>query len=115
MPISRSDCAVLVRQVQTLLRERAPDVFELVALVSEEEVDPRHYLMTLLAKVTRVYSERSGGAHGDVLDRINEYVHLPDGSPVRGVSVLLTPVEQEIYGVEEYDLAELPDRSEFVA
>jgi hypothetical protein len=53
--------------------------------------------------------------HGLILDRINHFVRLEDGSPVRGLSVVLSPAEQELYGVREVNLAELPDRSRFLA
>ena len=45
---------------------------------------------------------------------MNRFVRLPDGGPIRGISVALTPAEMERYGTEEVNLAELPDRSEFL-
>ena len=77
--------------------------------------DPQHYLVDLLSKIQRIYAERSGGMHSSILDTINHFVRLEDGSPVRGLSVMLSPVEREIYGAEEMNLAELPDRREFLA
>src|SRR5690242_14799808 len=61
------------------------------------------------------YSERSGGMYAPVLDRINHFVRLKDGSPVRGISVALSPIEMELYETEEVNLAELQDRSGFLA
>ena len=63
--------------------------------------------MALLSTIQHVYAERSGGAQGQILDSVNRYVRLPDGRPVRGLSVALTPAEREVYGTEEVSLAEL--------
>jgi hypothetical protein len=115
MPLGRSDCAELVRQVQLLLREYDPSSFETVLHGVEPADDPRRYLVGLLQAVRHVYAERSGGMHGQILDSVNRYVRLPDGRPVRGLSVSLTPMEREVYGSEEVNLAELPDRSEFIS
>jgi hypothetical protein len=115
MPLSRTDCADLVRRVQLLLGEYDPGSFETVLRGVEQSDDPRRYLTALLQTVRRVYTERSGGMHGQILDSVNRYVRLPDGQPVRGISVSLTGMEREIYGTEEVNLAELPDRSEFTA
>lgn len=61
-----------------------------------------------------IYSERSGGSYGPVLDRINRFVRLEDGSAIRGLSVELSPAESELYGTREVNLAELPDHSVFL-
>lgn len=72
-------------------------------------------MIELLQTIRRIYAERSGGLHGPILDRMNHFVRLPDQSPIRGISVLLTPGEAERYGTGEVNLAELPDRSDFLA
>ena len=82
---------------------------------AERPNDPRRYVIELLRTIRRMYAERSGGMHGPILDRMNHFVRLPDGGPIRGISVALTPAEMERYGTEEVNLAELPDRSDFLA
>ncbi len=114
MPLSRSDCAVLVRQIQNLLREHDPATVETVLHAYEHPEDPRRHLILLLQIIGKFYSERSGGQYAPLLDSVNRYVRLPDGSPVRGLSVSLTPADRELYGREEISLAALPDRSEFI-
>jgi hypothetical protein len=69
----------------------------------------------LLRTIRHLYAERSGGVHGVILDRINHFVRLPDGGPIRGITVALTPAEMERYRTVEVNLAELPDRSDFLA
>jgi hypothetical protein len=114
MPLDRSDCANLVRQVQNLLREYDPAAFETILRAYTHPDDPRRHLILLLQIVGKVYSERSGGQYSPILDSLNHFVRLEDGGPVRGLSVSLTPSDREIYGREEISLAELPDRTEFV-
>jgi hypothetical protein len=114
MPLSRQDCVDLIRGIERLLREYDPAVLDLVFRATEPRDDPRQYLVQLLGTITRIYSERSGGTYGSILDRINHFVRLQDGTPVRGVSVVLSPAERELYGTDELNLAQLPDRSEFV-
>lgn len=101
MPLSRRDCADLIRHIQGLLREYDPVSFETVLRgVDSSPEDPRRYLMALLSTIQHVYAERSGGEQGRILDSVNRYVRLPDGRPVRGLSVALTPGEREVYGTE---------------
>lgn len=115
MPLSRQDCVELIRHLEGLLREYDPGSVELVMRATERYEEPPRYLDELLRTIRRVYSERSGGMHGPILDRINHFVRLENGSPVRGISVVLSPAERERYAAEEVNLAELPDRSEFLA
>jgi hypothetical protein len=115
MALNRQDCIELTRQIERLLREFDPGSFELVMGAAERPNDPRRYVIELLRTIRRMYAERSGGMHGPILDRMNHFVRLPDGGPIRGISVALTPAEMERYGTEEVNLAELPDRSDFLA
>jgi hypothetical protein len=115
MALTRQDCVELVREIEGLLREYDPGFLDLVLRATERYNDPQRYLVELLATVRRIYSERSGGMHGPILDTLNHFVRLQDGSPIRGVTVTLSPVERELYGRDEMSLAELPDRSDFIA
>jgi hypothetical protein len=115
MALTRQDCVTLVREIERLLREYDPGSLDLVVRSTERDDDPRQYVVNLLRTTSRVYSERSGGMHGPILNSINHFVRLPDGSPIRGISVALSPPERELYDTDEINLAELPDRSEFLA
>ena len=114
MALTQQDCVELLREVEGLLREYDPGSLELVFRAAERYDDPRRYLIEFLTTIRRIYSERSGGIEGAILNRINHFVRLEDGSPIRALSVALSPVERELYGREEFNLAELPDRSEFI-
>jgi hypothetical protein len=114
MGLSREDCVLLTRQIEGLIREYDPVALEPVLNSTERYDDPRRYVTGLLRTLMRYYSERSGGRHGPILDRVNRYVRQADGSPVRGISVELTPGERERYQLDEVNFAGLPDRNEFV-
>lgn len=115
MPLGRQDCIELTREVEQLLQQFDPASLELVLRSTERYNDPRRYFVELLRTIRHLYAERSGGMHGIILDRMNHFVRLSDGGPIRGISVTLTPAERERYGTEEVNLAELPDRSGFLA
>src|SRR5690242_10474593 len=114
MPLSRQDCVVLARDIEGLLREYDPSSLDLILRATERPEDPRRYVIELLRTVSRVYAEQSGGMYGPVLDRMNHFLRLEDGSPVRGISVALSPAERELYDSDEVNLAELQDRSGFL-
>jgi hypothetical protein len=115
MALTRQDCVVLVREIEGLLREYDPGSLDLVVRSTERDNDPRRYVVRLLRTITKVYSERSGGMAGPILNTMNHFVRLADDSPIRGISVALSPAERELYDTDEINLAELPDRSEFLA
>ena len=115
MPLSREDCVVLVRVIEGLFREYDPSALGTVLRASEGYDDPREYVIALLRTTSKFYSERSAGMYAPVLDKINHFVRLQDGSPVLGISVALSGVEQELYGTDAINLAELPDRSAFLS
>ncbi len=114
MPLSREDIIDLTRYIEGLLRQYDPGAYELIIRSAERVNDPARNLQVLLQTLLRFYRERSGGEHGRILDRINHYVRLPDGNPVRSLSVVLTPAERETYQTEEIELAVLPDRTSFL-
>jgi len=68
----------------------------------------------VLGTLIRFYKERSGGEQARILDALNHYVRRPDGGPIQGLSVELSPAEQELYRRREVDLAVLPDRTKFL-
>jgi len=104
----------LVREIEGLLRGYDPGALEVVLGGIDRHNEPRRYLIGLLRSIGRVYSSRSSGTHGRTLDALNQFVKLQDGTPIRGISVELSPVERRVYERDEISLAELPDRSAFL-
>lgn len=115
MALNRQDCAELTREIEEMLREYDPGSYELISRGVQSVDDPRRYLVVLMETIRSFYSERSRGRLGEILNGINHFVRLPDESPVRGISVELSPREREEYHTDEVNLAELPDRSTFLA
>lgn len=114
MPLTRQDSVELIREIEGLLREYDPGSLELVLRATEQSEDPRRNLVSFLATIRRIYAERSSGEQSAILDQINHFVRQEDGQPIRGISVELSPLERELSGREEFNLAELPDRSAFI-
>lgn len=115
MALDRQDCVELIREVEKLVSQYDPASLDIIVGASGRSDDPMRHIVDLLQAVHRVYSERSGGMYEEILDRMNHYVRLEDGSPIRGLSVELSPLEREVFQRDEISLAELPDRSDFLA
>lgn len=115
MALNREECLDLLRYVQHQLADVDRPSFELLSQSFEHSEDPRRALVSYLDTLIKVEAERSSGSYGWVLDYLNRYVRTDDGGPVRSIRVVLSSQEYELYGVEVLDLAELPDRSEFIA
>ena len=114
MPLSREDAIELTQFVERLLLQYDPGSYELVMRSTDRTDDPRRNLIILLGTLIRFYKEHSGGEQARILDAINHYVRLPDGRQIQGLSVELSPAEQELYQRREVDLAVLPDRTKFL-
>lgn len=113
--MNRDECLDLLRYVQRQLADVDRPSFELLSQSFEHSEDPRRALVSYLDTLIKVEAERSSGSYGWVLDYLNRYVRTEDGGPVRSIRVVLSSQEYELYGVEVLDLAELPNRSEFIA
>jgi len=113
--LDREDWLDLLRYMQAQLADHDPRGYELLAGSFEHSDDPRRALLSYIDTLIKVTAERSGGSHGWVLDYLNQYVRTEDGGPIRSIRVQLSEQEAELYGVPAVELAELPDRSEFIA
>jgi hypothetical protein len=113
--MDREDFTNISREITRLLLMLDPAAADIVLRAAGSSEDPRAYAVALLEVSANVYAERSSGENSAILNRMNHYVSLEDGSPIRSLTVVLSPQEREIYSIEEIDLAQLPDRSEFVA
>lgn len=115
MALSRKDWIDITRHLQQHVREADPYVFELLARHVEPRDDPRHYLVGYLDGLIKVMAERSSGSHGRVLNELNQWIRTEQGGLIRGIRLVLSPSERELYQREYVDLASLPDRSVFIA
>lgn len=114
MPLSREDHVAILRHLRTELRRTDPELQALVAEHVEPHDDPSRYLLDYISVLARVMSERSAGAHGRILNLLNQAVRTEDGGPIRGVRVELSPAERDLLQFDHVDLAALPDRTEIV-
>ncbi|SRR5258708_4619631 len=114
MSLSVEDHIAILRHLESELRTIDPELHALVVQHIESSQDPRRYLLDYLSVLTRVMSERSAGAHGRILNLLNQSIRTEPGGPIRGVRLELGPTEREVVRREHVDLAELPDRTEIV-
>lgn len=115
MAMSRGDYREVADHLHRVLREMDPEVFELLVQHVKPTEDSRRHLLRSLEALMQIASERSGGSHGRVLDRVNAIIRTDRGSAVRGIRVVMTPEHRETWDIEAVDLARLPDRTEFIA
>lgn len=114
MALSHEDWIDITRHLQQQVHDADPEVFELLARHVERRNDPRRYLVDYIDVLVKVMSERSSGSHGRILNELNNWVRTEQGGPIRGIRLVLSPAEQELYRREYVDLASLPDRSAFI-
>ena len=115
MALSREEVLDITRYLQRTVSRVDRSAYGIAVEFTERVEDPRRYLLDFLLNLTKIYSERSAGAYPDILDRMNHFVSTSEGGPIKGVSVLLTSQERELYGTEEVSFAELPDRTELIS
>lgn len=115
MALRREDWVDITRHLQNQVRQADPEVFELLARHVEPWNEPERYLVSYLDTLIKVMSERSRGGHGRVLNELNAWIRTDEGGPIRGIRLLLSDSEGELYQREYVDLASLPDRSSFIA
>ena len=114
MALSRDDYLSILRYLQANLAESDPRVFEVVSSVFEQSRNPRRSVLHYLDLLEKVMAERSVGENGRILDLANRYIRTESGAPIQALTIQLSPQEQEMYEAERFDLARLPDRSEFI-
>jgi hypothetical protein len=114
MALSREDWIDITRHLQQHVRDADPEVFELLARHVDHWNDPQRYLIDYLDGLIKIMSERSSGSTGRILNELNHWVRTEEGGPVRGIRLVLSPAERELYRREFVDLASLPDRSAFI-
>ncbi len=114
MALTREDWIVITQHLQNHVRQADLEIFELLGQHVELSNDPQHYLVDYLGGLIKVMSERSGGSHGRVLNEMNKWIRVEKGGPIRGIRLLLSETEQDLYQGDYVDLASLPDRSDFI-
>ena len=115
MALRREDWINITRHLQNQVRQADPEVFELLARHVEPWNEPERYLVSYIDTLIKVMSERSQGGHGRVLNELNTWIRADEDGPIRGIRLILSDSERELYQREYVDLASLPDRTSFIA
>ena len=121
MTLKHEDYAAILRELRSKLRETDPDAADAVDRAADLEdrefsgsADLKAVVLRYLDVVMKVLSERSGGGSGRVLDLTNQYIRTEGGGPIEALTVELSPLDRELHQVSGFDLATLPDRTEFL-
>ena len=121
MTLSRHDYGAILRALESKLRETDPDAVAVVNRAADigdidvaQSTDLKRVVLRYLDALMKVLSERSAGGNGRILDLANRYIRTERGGPIEALTVELSPLEQELHGATNVDLATLPDRRIFL-
>lgn len=121
VPLHSDDYRVILRELQTRLRdvdsEAAVLVNRLVDLTStdfEGVGGPKRMVLHHIKATINVMSDRSSRHIPEILERANRYIDAKGRGSIEAVTIQFSPQEQELYGVRSFDLATLPDYSDFI-
>lgn len=111
MPLTLDDYKRLLKHFLAHVKMHDQVSYEhLMQFVQIEHMEPRQALLTCIRKYSYLVQPASKGTHGAVLRLLNENIQ----GDIRGINVLLSPPEQELYGRESLDLVPYVDKSRFV-
>ena len=111
MPLRNEDYHRILKHFLMWVRRRDEVGYEHLMRFAELDYErPRQALLHCIRKYSHTVRPASRGTHGAVLRALNAHI----GGEIDGISVMLSPAEQEIYGRETVDLVPRVDRTEFV-
>jgi hypothetical protein len=116
MPLSNDECLAVVRQLRAELREagRADIDENLSREFPRLMAEPRHAMVFYLKETIRALEGEAGRPYQHTLDLLRRHVHAETPDGIRGIKVMLSPREQELYGISEVALGLKPEMSEVI-
>lgn len=113
MALSDSDCLELLKHLQAKLREADPELFDRLGTITGY-IAPYEQLRNYLFGIVSVMKGRSSVTYRRVVTQLGQYITAPDSKAIEGINITLSPMEQQLYQMDEIELAQLPDNSEFI-
>ena len=111
MPLSNEDYQGLFKHFLKYVRRNDEVGYERLMHFAEFEYQqPRQALLDCILKYTHTVQPASKGTHGAVLRSLNANIK----GDIEGISVALSPGEQELYERKSIDLIPVVDKSKFV-
>jgi hypothetical protein len=114
MPLSNAQYQDVLRHFLMWVRRKDPVGFETLMRYAEIDVERglnRETLLRAIKTYAHTMQPATTGTHGKVLRMLNAHI----SGDIRGVQVMLSPQEQQLYRREVIDLTPIVDKSEFVA
>jgi hypothetical protein len=111
MPLTNEDYYSLFRYFLKCVRRHDEVGYERLMKFGEFEYQqPRRALLDCIRKYAHTVQPASKGTHGAVLRSLNENIE----GEIKGIRIILSPGEQELYEKETVDLVPTDDKSKFV-
>ena len=111
MPLTHEDYHGLFKHFLKRVRQHDEVGYERLMHFAEFEYQrPRQALLDCIRKYAHTVQPASKGTHGAVLRSLNASIK----GNIEGISVALSPGEQELYERKSIDLVPVIDKSEFV-
>jgi len=115
MALTDDEYLDILRHLQERLREFAPDVFENLSEITVDlPPNPQTRLIRYLGFVIRTFKTRSSDTYPYILDLLNNNIKTKEGNSIESIKISFTPEEAQLYGIDEFDLVNLPDDSAFL-
>jgi hypothetical protein len=114
MALSDSDCLELLKHLQAKLREADPELFDRLGVTITGYIAPYEQLRNYLFSIVSVMKGRSGVTYRRVVTQLGQYITAPDNKAIEGINITLSPMKQQLYQMDEIELARLPDNWEFI-
>jgi hypothetical protein len=114
MPPSNAQYQDVLRHFLAWVRRKDPVGFETLMRYAEIDFERglnRDALLRAIKTYARTMQPATTGTHGKILRLLNEHIR----GDIRGVQIILSPHEQQLYQREVIDLTPTVDKSEFVA
>ena len=114
MPLSDAQYQGVLRHFLTWVRRKDPVGYETLMRYAEIDFERglnRDALLRAIMTYAKTMQPATTGTYGKVLQLLNEHIR----GDIRGVQIVLSPHEQQLYRREVVDLTPTVDKSDFVA
>lgn len=116
MPLSSEDHVAILRHLRSSVRESLAGVDDrIMADFGWEDQNPRGNLRLYLHRLEQIVAHGAQQESDRVLGLLHEFIVTPNGHGVSDARVVLTPAEQEQYGLEYASVVGLPEADELLA
>lgn len=111
---SDKDYREIMLHLLSVAREYDSDLYDRLSryelLPDNNKVNLLNYLQITIHSL----AEWNSSSYSKILSNFNEFVKIKGSNEINGIRVMLSPQEQELYGLEFVDLSKAPKRSKLI-